>query len=302
VSEPVLEWLALARGTLDRVSDRRRDEAWVAARWAEPATRVLVVERGKVLVSAEPALVLTSPQEAPKGERFFLGLDEDGVAYFSVAAPLPVTEGAAATDLRRIGAALSNRDSTLLTQAIALDNWHGTHTHCPRCGARTEPAAAGHVRVCAADGSQHFPRVDPAVIMAVLDEHDRILLGRAPMWPERMMSVLAGFVEPGESLEQAVAREVREEVGLVVEQIGYLGSQPWPMPRSLMVGFVCRAAGGQAVRLDPEEIAEARWFTREELRAATESEETMLPGRVSIARQLIERWYGGPLSGEWRRS
>lgn len=296
MSESVLEWLALARGTLDRVAERRRDETWIDERWADPRTRVLVVgDGGRALVDPEHALVLLPPDEAPDGERYLLGLDEEGVAYFAVSAQPPPVEGAAVLDLRGVGALLSDRDATLLTQAVALDNWHATHGHCPRCGARTEPAAAGHVRICPADGSEHFPRVDPAVIMAVVDDDDRILLARGPAWPEPMMSVLAGFVEAGESVEQAVVREVREEVGLAVDRLGYLGSQPWPLPRSLMLGFRCRVAGAPDLRPDPAEIAAARWFGREELRAALAAGTARLPGRVSIARQLIERWYGGPV-------
>lgn len=301
---PPLEWLALSRGGLDRAAERRADGAWLAARWADPRTRVLVVERGQALVrfaGDRPELVLIGPDEAPEGDRYLLGVGDDGVAYFAVSGALPTLEGADTVDLRRIGAALGDRDSTLLTRAVALQNWHGTHVHCPRCGAATTIAKAGHTRVCPADGSEHFPRLDPAVIMLVHDGRDRVLLGRAPTWPERMMSILAGFVEPGESLEQSVSREVREEVGLIVDQITYLGSQPWPLPQSLMLGFFCRAAGDQEIVADPDEIAEARWFTREELHAATEEGSLRLPGRVSIARQLIERWYGGPLRGSWRR-
>jgi len=299
-----LEWLALARGGLDRAAERRADDAWLAARWADPRTRVLVVERGQALVRSagdRPELILIGPDEAPEGDRYLLGVDEEDVAYFAVSGALPVVEGCDTVDLRRIGAALGDRDSALLTQAVALQNWHGTHTHCPRCGAATTVARAGHTRVCPADGSEHFPRLDPAVIMLVHDGGDRMLLARAPAWPERMMSILAGFVEPGESLEQSVAREVREEVGLTVDQIVYLGSQPWPLPQSLMLGFFCRAAGEQDIAADPGEIAEARWFTRRELRAAVEEGAVRLPGRVSIARQLIEHWYGGPLRGPRRR-
>lgn len=296
-----LEWLALARGGLDRVADRREDERWLAGRWADPATRVLVVDRGRALVrdGERPELILLAPQAAPEGERYLLGVDDNQTAYFAVCGPLPVIEGARAAGLRGVGAVLGDRDSALLTQAVALANWHATHTHCPRCGAPTRPARAGYARVCSADGSEHFPRLDPAVIMLVRDEHDRLLLGRAPAWPEPMMSVLAGFVEPGESLEQAVAREVREEVGLAVGEIAYLGSQPWPLPQSLMLGFFCRTADGGRLRPDPAEIAEARWFTRPQLLRALEEKEIMLPGRVSIARQLIERWYGGPLPDSW---
>lgn len=301
MTESTLEWLALARGTLDRVAEHRRDEEWVEKRWSEVGTQVLVVDRAQALVRSreDPSLILVSADQAPEGERYLLGVDDDGTAYFGVSGPLPVVEGAETVDLRRVGALLDDRDSALLTHTIALQNWHSTHTHCPRCGGRTDIASAGHTRICPADGSEHFPRVDPAVIMAVRDRNDRILLARGPVWREGMMSVLAGFVEPGESLEQAVAREVYEEVGLVVDDIRYLGSQPWPLPQSLMLGFFCMAGDGRELRLDPEEIAEARWFTRDELRAAADAGETLLPGRVSIARQLIERWYGGELPGAW---
>ncbi|REE98757.1 NAD(+) diphosphatase [Thermomonospora umbrina] len=295
-----LEWLALARGRLDRVAERRRDDAWVAERWADPASRVLVVEGGRALITTAdgPRLIHVSPEDAPEGDRYLLGVDEDGVAHFAVSGPLPVIEGSDTVDLRRVGAALGDLDSTLLTYAVALQNWHARHGHCPRCGVPTDIVKAGHGRLCPADGSEHFPRLDPAVIMLVRDDRDRVLLACAPGWPERMMSVLAGFVEPGESLEQAVAREVFEEVGLVVDDIVYLGSQPWPLPQSLMVGFFCRATGDSTFTIDPEEIAEARWFTREELGEAAGAETTLLPGRLSIARQLIERWYGDRLPGQ----
>lgn len=294
-----LEWLALARGDIDRVAERRRDDAWLSEAWADPATRVLVVERGKTLVQGDekPRLLLLPPAAAPQGERYLLGVDDDGVAYFAVAAPLPVVEGARAAGLRHVGAVLDDRDSGLLTHAVALEHWHSTHRYCPSCGGPTELAAAGHVRVCPADGSEHFPRVDPAVIMLLRDERDRVLLARGPAWPENRRSILAGFVEPGESLEQAVAREVREEVGLPVRDVRYLGSQPWPLPRSLMVGFFARTDGDLPLRTDPEEILDAAWYTREELRAAVEAGEVLLPPPLSIAAQLIKRWYGGPLPG-----
>lgn len=295
---PALEWLALSRGTLDRVGERRRDDAWVARAWADPRTRVLVVERGHALVRPGPALVLHGPGEAPEGERYLLGVDGEGIAHFAVSAPLPAVEGTEPADLRRVGAALSDTDAGLLTQAVALANWHATHPHCPRCGAVTRVASAGHTRVCTADGSEHFPRTDPAVIMLVHDR-ERILLAGGARWPERRVSILAGFVEAGESLEQAVSREVREEAGVRVRECRYLGSQPWPLPRSLMLGFFARADDGQEIRIDGDEIRFARWYTRDELRAAVEAEEIFLPGRVSIARQLIETWYGGRLPGDW---
>jgi NAD+ diphosphatase len=183
----------------------------------------------------------------------------------------------------------------LLTHAVALANWHDTHTHCPRCGTPTVPAQAGHLTTCPADGTEHFPRLDPAVIMLVTDPDDRCLLGRNVLWPKGRMSVLAGFVEPGESAEHAVAREVFEETAITVGQIRYLGSQPWPMPRSLMLGFQAVAAAGQQIVTDDDEIAEARWFSRAELRASIDAGELGVAPTSSIARRLIEFWYGGDL-------
>lgn len=296
-----LGWLALSRGTLDRVSERRRDEGWLARAWGDPHTRVLVVERASALVRVQdtPALVFVSPAEAPAGERYLLGVDDDDVAYFAVDGPVPDVDGAEHGTLRRVGALLSDRDSGLLVHAVALQNWHSTHPYCPRCGTRTNVAAAGGSRVCPNDGSEHFPRVDPAVIMLVHDDDDRMLLAHNPAWPDRRVSILAGFVEPGESLEQAVMREVAEEVGLKVRDLRYLGSQPWPLPQSLMLGYFCRAGGDQELRVDQEEIESARWYTRDELRAAAVAGDILLPGKISIARHLIERWYGGELPGSW---
>lgn len=296
-AEP-LGWLALARGELDRVADRRGDEDWLAETWADARTKVVPVWKGRTLTRPGPELVLLDPGRAPEGERYLLGVDSEGAAYFAVSAPLPAIDGAEVADLRMTGASLSDRDAALFTLAAALQNWHATHAYCPRCGAPTAPASAGHVRVCEAEGTEHFPRTDPAVIMVVHDD-ERILLASGARWPERRVSILAGFVEPGESLEQAVAREVHEEVGVRVEECRYMGSQPWPLPRSLMLGFFARADGRQEPRVDGDEIKIARWYTRAELRAAAESGEIRLPGTVSIARQLIERWHGAPLPGDW---
>ncbi|MQY03543.1 NAD(+) diphosphatase [Actinomadura macrotermitis] len=294
--ETPLEWLALARGTLDRAALRRRDEDFLAAAWADPRTRVLVVEGGRALVTPGPALLLRPPADAPEGDRWLLGLDEDGTAYFAVPAPLPAIEGAEPAGLRRVGVALNDLESGLLTHAVALEHWHATHRYCPRCGGPTETVAAGHVRRCPADGSEWFPRLDPAVIMLVEDDEGNVLLARGPQWPADRRSILAGFVEPGESLEQAVVREVDEEVGIAVHDIRYLGSQPWPLPQSLMIGFFARAAGARpALTPDAEEILDAAWYSREELRAAIDSDAIVAPGPLSIAAQLIMRWYGGPL-------
>ncbi len=207
--------------------------------------------------------------------------------------------GLRAAGLREAAALLNDRDAGLFTHAVALANWHATHTHCPRCGTPTVTVAAGHAQRCPADGSEHFPRVDPAVIMLVTDPDDRCLLARNRRWPERRVSILAGFVEPGESAEQAVAREVEEETAIVVTRVRYVGSQPWPMPQSLMLGFRAEAGGELDLRVDEDEIAEAHWYSREELRGALAAGEILLPPPVSIAHRLIESWYGEELPGVW---
>jgi NAD+ diphosphatase len=306
--------LALSRSTVDRATVHRGDAAWVTAAWADPRTRVVVVSNSHALIRSGEGgqeLVFVSPAEAPEGTKFLLGVDSDDVAYFGVNAG--GADSRVRSDdpdvkpmsLRQAGALLSDRDAGLLTHAVALANWHDTHTHCPRCGAQTVPAPAGHLTTCPVDGTEHFPRLDPAVIMLVIDPDDRCLLARNALWPKGRMSVLAGFVEPGESAEHAVAREVFEETSIVVGHIEYLGSQPWPMPRSLMLGFRSAAPGDQRISVDEEEIGEARWFTREEMRAAIDGGELALAPTSSIARRLIEFWYGGELPdapGGWAPS
>lgn len=296
VTSPLLPSLALARGTMDRAGHHRRDAEWLATRWKDDASRVLVVADGNAKVAGDPpGLVLVPPAglgDVDPQRRWFLGLDHDGTAVFAVPGELPRV--GVARNLRQVGALLGGRDSELLTTALALAAWHATHTHCPRCGAPTTIGEAGMVRVCAVDGSLHHPRIDPAVIMAVLDDDDRLLLGHQTRWPARRYSTLAGFVEPGESLEQAVAREVLEETGVMVDGATYLGSQPWPFPNSLMLGFVAHAAT-TAITVDEVEISAARWFTRDALASAVSAGDVLLPPSVSIARRLIEHWYGGEL-------
>jgi NAD+ diphosphatase len=299
-----LTGLALSRGEVDRSAHLRADPAWLNAAWSDPATRVLMARDGRALcrVDGDAAeLVFITPDVAPGGVRCLLGRDSEGTAYFCVAGPLPepTEAGVRPAHLREVGPLLSDRDAGLMTHAIALANWHETFTHCPRCGAATDPISSGHARRCPVDASEHFPRVDPAMIVLVTDPADRCLLARNAMWPEHRVSILAGFVEAGESAEQAVAREVAEETGIVVGTVRYLGSQPWPMPQSLMLGFKAEADGRQEIRVDADEIAEANWYSRDDLAAAIATGEIRLPPPVSIAHHIIESWYGSDLPGSW---
>ncbi len=297
--------IALTRHEVERCTHLRTDEAWLGKAWGEPATRVLVIEDGQALARIDDAaaeLVFVSPGQAPDGDRFLLGVDSDNVAYFGVGGPLTVGHGergddavtARRTGLREAGTLLTDRDAGLLTHAVALANWHAVAGFCSRCGAPTRPEMAGHSRRCTVDGSEHFPRCDPAVIMLVTDDDDRCLLARNAQWPQRRVSVLAGFVEPGESAEQAVAREVREETSVIVSTVTYAGSQPWPMPHNLMLGFRARATSTE-ISVDDVEIAEANWYSRDELRAALLTGDLIMPPSLSISRWLIETWYGTDL-------
>ncbi|GAA2316710.1 MULTISPECIES: NAD(+) diphosphatase [Streptomyces] len=288
---------------IDRSAHHRLDEAWLAAAWSHPTTRVFVVSGGQALVDdaqdGRTELVMTPSFEAPPTEnhRYFLGTDQEGVRYFALqkdSLPGRMDQSARPAGLREAGALLSERDAGLLVHAVALENWQRLHRFCSRCGQRTVIAAAGHIRRCPACGAEHYPRTDPAVIMLVKDDQDRALLGRQVHWPEGRFSTLAGFVEPGESIEQAVVREVAEEAGVTVGEVEYVASQPWPFPSSLMLGFMARATSSR-IQVDGEEIHEARWFSRDDLRAAIESGEVLPPSGISIAARLIELWYGEPL-------
>lgn len=261
------------------------------------------------------ALDLRAPHDpavlalVPGAQRIFLGTD-DGASFLAVVHPaeprpaldpepgteadLGVIPGDAWARLREVGHDLDARDAGLAATAVALGAWHASHQFCARCGAPAEPTFAGWQRRCSVEGIELYPRTDPAVIMAITDDDDRFLLGHATHWPERRFSTLAGFVEAGESAEQALRREVLEEVSLPVTDIEYRGSQTWPFPASLMLAYRARATRTDVV-VDGVEVGEARWFDRPGLAAAASSGEVLLPGRVSIARALIEEWFGGPL-------
>jgi NAD+ diphosphatase len=292
----MLQRLALARASVDRAGIRWTDDAWLAVRWAHPASLAVRVHEGRTPVR-EGRLVLVPTTEAGSGTTYFLGVDEQDIAYFGVATKDPIAdaEGVDLLDLRAVGGLLDDRDAGLLVHAIALANWHAAHGFCSKCGHPTDVVSAGHVRRCPNCGTEHYPRTDPAVIVLVTDPDDRALLGHNPAWPEGRFSTLAGFVEPGESAEMAVVREIAEEAGVHLTDVRYLGSQPWPFPWSLMLGYTARAADPSTLAPDGEEISELRWFTRQQLADAMSSGEVLPPGGISIARRLVEHWYGGPL-------
>jgi NAD+ diphosphatase len=304
---PFQSRLALARSEVDRAAHLREDREWLAAAWADPDTRVLIVDHGQALLGFGPEgahLVFLPPEQAPEGVRFLLGVAPDGAVYFGVNGALPKPAEVVGVEvrpspLREAGPLLSDRDAGLMTHAVALANFHDSHHFCPRCGEPSEPVSSGHARRCTVEGTDEFPRSDPAMIVLVTDSGDRCLLARNAAWPAHRVSILAGFVEAGESSEQAVAREVAEEVGIAVGSVHYLGSQPWPMPQSLMLGFRAEATGSLEIKVDADEIAEAAWYSREELAVAIADGSIRLPPPVSIAHQIIQTWYGTEVPGSW---
>ncbi len=316
-------------GPLDRAAEKRRDHGWVDALRRDPKVRVVPVWRSRNLVlgDAAPRAALMTGRAVPDlmenaAAEAFLGIWDD-VPYFAIdlsdheedAAARLAGEaavdgagegpGAAATggfeDLRRVGRLLPDDEAAVLAYARGMMHWHRRQNFCTDCGAPTMAADAGHVHSCTNSdcGKSHFPRTDPAVIMLVThrggDGVERCLLGRSHRWEIPMFSTLAGFVEPGENLEEAVVREVYEEAGVRVSEVTYRGSQPWPFPQSLMLGFWARAED-TALALDADELREARWFSRGELDVFGEfygeddSNRPRLPRMDSISRRLIEDW------------
>ena len=269
---------------LDRAGPHRGDEAWLAARLAEPATRVVAASAAGVIVAGERPRMFAVDALPDGVELVLLGVDGDGHAVFA-ADPGDELPGER-RGLRDLAPMLSQAEGGMVAHAVGLLNWHRRHRFCANCGAPSEAREAGHVRECPACGTQHHPRTDPVVIMLVTDG-DRALLGRQAQWPAGRYSALAGFVEPGESLEEAVAREVREEAGVRVDDVRYRSSQPWPFPTSLMLGFSARWAGGEPAVRDAE-LEDVGWFTRQ----AIVDGDVLLPPPTAIARRLIDEWLG----------
>jgi NAD+ diphosphatase len=293
-----------SEGEVPVLSRVAHDRAHLARSLPDPTAgrpvRVLTVDAQRSVPVCEgptgPQLIWDEQPELPLGA-VYLG-EADGVPYAAVRGERSLSVNGRAVDawsgLREVGADLGDLDAGLLVQAIGILEWHERNRFSPLSGAATIIERAGWSQRDPSTGAEIFPRTDPAVIMLVHDGADRVVLGRQAVWPPGRFSILAGFVEPGESAEAAVAREVAEEVGLRVTDIRYVGSQPWPFPQSLMLGFVARAEGGDTLVPDPTEIEEARWFTRDELIRGEGP--AVLPPPVSIARHILDRWVAGEFS------
>lgn len=322
-----LEALPWQQSVIDRGSERRQAAGFLAslglpAEPAEPSAdpvtgvpvvtsqiKVLVLRAGKTLVHDGALVYLPHqvlerstfsvylgrtlvPGALPVGtELLTIELNDVAPGEEASLAELGAPAEAQWLGFRQIAAELSEAESQYLIEANAILNWHRVHTHCPRCGTPTTVESSGWVRRCPQDSSEHFPRTDPAIIVAIVGPDGRLLLGGGAGWEENRYSTLAGFVEPGESLEQAVVREIAEEVGVHIHSTQYLGSQAWPFPASLMVGFIAYTDDAEA-RPDGVEVVRARWFSKAELLSAVQSGEVVISHRVSIARALIEQWYG----------
>jgi NAD+ diphosphatase len=280
---------------LDRRAEAREAADWLAAARRDPASCYLLMYGTQALMqvdaAGEPAAVRFLDGADPRVREFddgrvtLLGWFR-GVRCLLVDTPdgAASAPGEAFGELRPFAARLPEEEAGLLAYARALATWRANHRHCGRCGAPTVPRRAGHVLGCVACGHQSFPRIDPAIIVLVSDG-TRALLGRQSTWPPGRYSTIAGFVEPGEALEDAVRREVLEETGIEVTQCRYHSSQPWPFPSSLMLGFEAQSPGG-VPRADDSELEDVRWFTRESVQAG----EILLPPAESISRRLIEGW------------
>lgn len=301
--------LPLSRHELDRDYLSRSRPNLIAELLADESTRAIVLWNDRCLLAADgSALAVLTPDQFPAAELIlFLGRSTDGAETPWIATVVTddsaATLGAGATwgNLRELGASLTDLQTGLFTEALALANWHDSHRFSPRTGHPTFSASGGWVRRADGDDNDIFPRTDAAIIVGVTDAADRILLGSNALWKANRYSLLAGFVEPGESLENAVVREVFEEAGIRIIDPVYLGSQPWPFPASLMLGFratVDPQSVGELVP-DGEEILDLRWFSREELAASLD--DIALPGPTSIARAIIEDWFGGRIEDrrEW---
>jgi NAD+ diphosphatase len=309
MSQSFLKRLPLSRFEVDRdYLARDRPDLFDELR-GDPATRVLAIVDGRAPLKSDTELALLPFDEVPDATTLvYLGrttsaTDSEPVGTPVVAASIPEVgslDRLEWSNLRLVGTRLSDRDAGLLTEALGILNWHATHAFSPITGGATISEKGGWVRRDPHSDKEMFPRTDAAIIVGITDADDRMLLGSNALWESNRFSLLAGFVEPGESLEAAVIREVFEESGIRVTDPVYLGSQPWPFPASLMLGFTAKVDPDRASTLTPDgaEILDLRWFSRDELRASRG--EILLPGPVSIAHAIIEEWLGEPITdGTW---
>ncbi|MHA7175440.1 NAD(+) diphosphatase [Arthrobacter sp. Sr24] len=298
---------------LDRECEQRGEAGFLEAVVETAAHKVVLFHRGRALVTGASLNSLAYldpsqlPLELPAGTlSVYLGKVLDGHGHTlpsgtelvlvalpdDAGEPAWVPEGSSFAGYRAAAGQMSSAEAEIFIQAQAVANWHATHAFCPRCGNATDIQAAGWMRRCSHDGSEHFPRTDPAVIVAIVGAHDKILLANNFAWDENRYSTVAGFVEAGESAEAGAVREIFEEVGVRLHSLHYRSSQAWPFPRSLMLGFLGYTNDTNATP-DLTEVRAARWFGREELQDAILAGEAVISPRLSIARELIEHWYGG---------
>lgn len=299
-----LDELVLSRATLDRAAVLRTDKAWLAAAVADAGSSVTWVRGGSIAAYVDAATCTLFSTPAPAVDRrhklSFLGVDEKGKARFAahLAPDHPGPAGAEWVTLREVGHRLDDTDAGIAVTATALEQWRISTRVCTTCASLLDVTQAGWAFRCKTCAVDVFPRTDPAVIVLIRDRDDRALLGRNAAWPPGRMSTFAGFIEAGESAEAAAHREVLEEVGVTIDRLEYLGSQPWPFPRSLMFGYHAWTSSS-VTSPDRHEIAEVMWFSRDELAAAIDKGSLLLPPSISISRRLIEAWFGGPLPGDW---
>jgi len=304
MSQAFLSRLPLSRYEMDRDHLAREDPYLLDRLWRDTTTRVLPIFEGSALLAEDGSLALLPTHAIERGHTsVYLGLSMSTTSSEPVGTPIVALElqdaghfaEASWGNLRTIATRLSDRDAGLFTEALAILNWHSSHLFSPRTGEPTVVEKAGWVRRDVTSKLEVFPRTDPAIIVGVTDNDDRLLLGSNALWESNRYSLLAGFVEPGESLESAVQREILEESGVPVVDPVYLGSQPWPFPASLMLGFTASVAPDFIGSGTPDgtEILDLRWFSRDEL--ADSLSEIRLPGHSSIARAIIEHWYGQPI-------
>jgi len=279
---------------VDRSGERRKDPEWLASAARSPTSRFVPVWGDRCLVGGDPLAAILLQRKQIENfvddqDLIFLGIFRDHPAFavpFAAAGAAPFPELGEFQDLRFLGMALGPDEANLVAHARALVLWHASQVFCGVCGSSARPEAAGNSRICVNPdcGREIYPRVDPAIIVLVTDG-ERCLLGRQATWPEGRYSTIAGFAEPGESLEDAVRREVYEETNVRVDRVSYHSSQPWPFPSSLMLGFMAEATSSEIV-LNDQELEDARWFSRKELRSGVPK----LPSRISIARRLVDHW------------